>query len=212
MAVLWELVLVGCLLCVTAGQVHVSVHLAENASLPCRSPAAGTISVLKWSRPDLNGAGYVFFYRHNRRLDSYQHPSFRGRVQLREPDMGDGDASLVLRNVSAGDAGTYECYVSLRDERRSRRALETSQFVTLSVTGETHRAAEKLEFIREEPEGDTQDAVTVETSTPLAVVVVVVVVVCVLGFVSLLTVMRHKQQKNVKDPPEAEEQSMVAET
>uniref|UniRef100_A0A3B4ZU29 Ig-like domain-containing protein n=1 Tax=Stegastes partitus TaxID=144197 RepID=A0A3B4ZU29_9TELE len=130
-----------------SGQVHVSVHLAENASLPCRSPAAGTISVLKWSRPDLNGAGYVFFYRHNRRLDSYQHPSFRGRVQLREPDMGDGDASLVLRNVSAGDAGTYECYVSLRDERRSRRALETSQFVTLSVTGESAILPTPVSFV-----------------------------------------------------------------
>uniref|UniRef100_A0A3P8TYM4 Immunoglobulin V-set domain-containing protein n=1 Tax=Amphiprion percula TaxID=161767 RepID=A0A3P8TYM4_AMPPE len=97
------------------------------------------ISVLKWSRPNGNSDGYVYFYRNNRCFNSYQHPRFHGRVQLRQPDMKDGDATLILRNVTELDAGIYECYTSVKNPGRSKRSsVETSQFINLMVTGESN--------------------------------------------------------------------------
>ncbi|XP_051800552.1 coxsackievirus and adenovirus receptor homolog [Acanthochromis polyacanthus] len=211
MAVLRDLLLFYCLLWRTTGQLDVVVGPEEDAVLQCQSPAEGKISVLKWSRPNRNSDGYVYFYRNNRCFHSYQHPRFHGRVELRRPDMKNGDATLILRNVTEQDAGIYECYTSVKNLERSKRSsVETSQFINLTVTGETRQTAEKLEFIVEEPEGNPQDAVTVGTSVPLVAVVVVVAVVafvCVLGFVSLWKVKRRKQQ-SVQNHSDSEEESM----
>uniref|UniRef100_A0AAZ1WWR2 Ig-like domain-containing protein n=1 Tax=Oreochromis aureus TaxID=47969 RepID=A0AAZ1WWR2_OREAU len=38
-----------------------------------------------------------------------QHPSFKNRVDLQDRQMKDGDASLILKDVTIHDAGTYKC-------------------------------------------------------------------------------------------------------
>uniref|UniRef100_A0A3P8QL52 Immunoglobulin V-set domain-containing protein n=1 Tax=Astatotilapia calliptera TaxID=8154 RepID=A0A3P8QL52_ASTCA len=95
------------------------------------------ISVVKWSRPDLNTDGYVYFYRNKRFYENYQHPSFYGRVKLRDPEMKDGDVSVILKNVTFNDTGMYECHIAVRNPVRSKRAhTEISLFIDLTVTGE----------------------------------------------------------------------------
>uniref|UniRef100_A0A3Q4GF30 Immunoglobulin V-set domain-containing protein n=1 Tax=Neolamprologus brichardi TaxID=32507 RepID=A0A3Q4GF30_NEOBR len=95
------------------------------------------ISVLKWSRADLNTDGYVYFYRNKRFYENYQHPSFHGRVKLRDPEMKDGDVSVILKNVTFNDTGIYECHIAVRNPVRSKRAhTEISHFINLTVTGE----------------------------------------------------------------------------
>lgn len=47
-----------------------------------------------------------------------EHSSFYGRVELKDPQMKDGDASLILENINFNDAGTYECYVHKTFQRR----------------------------------------------------------------------------------------------
>ncbi|XP_049923543.1 uncharacterized protein LOC126404382 isoform X2 [Epinephelus moara] len=71
--------------------------------------------------------------RDGRLLKEYQHPSYRGRVELNDPEMRNRDVSVVLRNVSNSDAGTYECLVSIKSEQTSR------QYVRLTVTDEGHK-------------------------------------------------------------------------
>uniref|UniRef100_A0A3Q4GUK3 Ig-like domain-containing protein n=1 Tax=Neolamprologus brichardi TaxID=32507 RepID=A0A3Q4GUK3_NEOBR len=110
------------------------------------------ISVLKWSRADLNTDGYVYFYRNKRSYENYQHPSFHGRVKLRDPEMKDGDVSLILKNVTFNDAGIYECHIAVRNPVRSKRVhTEISHFINLTVTGEfvTHKKTtlSHLQFI-----------------------------------------------------------------
>ncbi|XP_067380900.1 coxsackievirus and adenovirus receptor-like [Channa argus] len=100
----------------------IPVSLGENVTLPCYSPLDSPIILVEWTRPDLVSPQYVFLYRDERSYTSFQHPSFAGRVELRDRQMKSGDVSLILRNVSSGDSGIYECRVSQGATRRVRRA------------------------------------------------------------------------------------------
>ncbi|XP_027866560.1 uncharacterized protein LOC114140639 isoform X2 [Xiphophorus couchianus] len=107
--------LAASLLYLATGQQEVSisqqeVSVLQDVMLVCRGGVAN-ISVLKWSRPDLIAGGYVYFYRNKRSFERYQHSLFHGRVMLRDAAMMGGDASLILRNASFLDAGTYECHL-----------------------------------------------------------------------------------------------------
>ncbi|XP_036967168.1 coxsackievirus and adenovirus receptor homolog [Acanthopagrus latus] len=107
---------------------EVTVKTGEDATLPCQAHTGASITVIKWSRSE----EYVFFFREKRSYENYQHPSFRGRVELRDPQKKEGDASVVLKNVTADDSGTYECVVSMRGRRR-KRAAEFRRIVHLKV-------------------------------------------------------------------------------
>ncbi|KAF3698285.1 V-set domain-containing T-cell activation inhibitor 1 Precursor [Channa argus] len=70
----------------------------------------GVIELLDWSKPDLKSEDYVFYFRDERVYERYQHPLFRGRVELRDPQMKEGNFAVILKNVTIKDSGTYVCY------------------------------------------------------------------------------------------------------
>uniref|UniRef100_A0A669CWN1 Ig-like domain-containing protein n=1 Tax=Oreochromis niloticus TaxID=8128 RepID=A0A669CWN1_ORENI len=111
----------------------------EDVTLTCRAPN-NNIIVVKWSRADL-GDEYVLLYRDDQFVPDEQHPSFKNRVDLQDRQMKDGDVSLILKNVTINDAGTYEC----RTNRRKRAILETEPIciIKLSVSDPS---GESLEF------------------------------------------------------------------
>ncbi|XP_067380737.1 uncharacterized protein [Channa argus] len=78
--------------------------------------------------------------------EDYQHPSFHGRVELKDPQMKDGDFSLILKNVTINDTGRYECRVGKKHTGRRRRDnLQLISTVKLKVTvsaGDTARIPE----------------------------------------------------------------------
>uniref|UniRef100_A0A669BKL1 Ig-like domain-containing protein n=1 Tax=Oreochromis niloticus TaxID=8128 RepID=A0A669BKL1_ORENI len=126
----------------------VQVKLGDDVTLQCQITTDEIISVLKWSRADLNTDGYVYFYRNKRFYENYQHPSFHGRVKLRDPEMKDGDVSLMLNNVMFNDTGIYGCHVAVRKSVRSKRAhTEISHFINLTVTGEFVYMPWKLHYV-----------------------------------------------------------------
>ncbi|XP_026028010.1 programmed cell death 1 ligand 1-like [Astatotilapia calliptera] len=109
-----------------------------NVTLPCRAPNNNIlISVVEWSRPDLKRDEYVILYRDNQLHPDYQDPSFKGRVDLQDNQMKDGDVSLVLKDVTISDAGTYECRIIQRTgtTRMKRTWLTTDpiNIINLSV-------------------------------------------------------------------------------
>ncbi|XP_039462266.1 uncharacterized protein LOC120436037 isoform X2 [Oreochromis aureus] len=178
----------------SALQQDVKAKLEDDVTLQCQITTDEIISVLKWSRPDLNTDGYVYFYRNKRSYENYQHPSFHGRVKLRDPEMKDGDVSVILKNVTFNDAGMYECHVAVRKSGRSKRVhTEISHFIKLTVTGKMHEnMLEKHIMEREDADGNTE-VEQVETQTILIVagVAVVTVVAAAAGLLVLLLKKQH---------------------
>ena len=86
----------------------------QEATLQCQAPTDAVVLLLEWNRADLSSEDYVFFYREDRLYEAYQHPSFRGRVRLRDSSsVKDGDVSVVLQNASIDDTGTYTCRITV---------------------------------------------------------------------------------------------------
>ncbi|XP_038586517.1 coxsackievirus and adenovirus receptor-like isoform X1 [Micropterus salmoides] len=113
----------------------VRVKPGDDVILPCQAGEA-SIRAVEWSRPDLE-PDYVLFHRDGRSVKTQQHPSFKDRVQLVDRELKDGDVSLILKNVSSNDAGTYECRVAAGGSRRKRAIIKTEpiRIIQLEVSG-----------------------------------------------------------------------------
>ncbi|CAI5660431.1 unnamed protein product [Oreochromis niloticus] len=60
-------------------------------------------------------------YRDGHLYADGQHPSFKNRVDLQDRQMKDGDVSVILKDVTTADSGTYECRVIQRKTNRRKR-------------------------------------------------------------------------------------------
>ncbi|KAK2813485.1 hypothetical protein Q5P01_000814 [Channa striata] len=117
------------------GQEVIEAKPGEDVTLPCECPRRAAITLLEWSRPELKKDGYVFFYRNNRPYDNYQHPSFVDRVELKNPSVEEGDVSVILKNASVNDTGTYECRIILSNTGSSgKTTIELKKLITLKVS------------------------------------------------------------------------------
>uniref|UniRef100_A0A3B4GZ80 Ig-like domain-containing protein n=1 Tax=Pundamilia nyererei TaxID=303518 RepID=A0A3B4GZ80_9CICH len=95
-------------------QTNITTESGQNISLPCRAPTTNKqILAVQWSRADLKQE-YVLLYRDEVFVPDNQHPAFKNRVDLQDRQMKDGDVSLILKNVTIDDTGTYECRVFRR--------------------------------------------------------------------------------------------------
>ncbi|XP_028462145.1 coxsackievirus and adenovirus receptor-like isoform X2 [Perca flavescens] len=117
----------------------VTVHPGDDVILPCQA-ADSSIRAVEWTRPDLKPTEYVLYYS-DRHLDpTYQHPSFKDRVELVDRDLKDGDVSLTLKNVSRHDAGTYKCRVKSAVSNHIRListiCLQVPDLVVVPVPGD----------------------------------------------------------------------------
>ncbi|XP_033962496.1 coxsackievirus and adenovirus receptor homolog [Pseudochaenichthys georgianus] len=83
----------------------------EDVTLPCNSLTDANVTKLVWKRPELEDVN-VFFFRNKRADENYQDPRYRGRVELKDPEMKNGDVSVVLKKVTVSDTGTYQCRVT----------------------------------------------------------------------------------------------------
>uniref|UniRef100_A0A3Q0RBF7 Ig-like domain-containing protein n=1 Tax=Amphilophus citrinellus TaxID=61819 RepID=A0A3Q0RBF7_AMPCI len=102
----------------------ITTESGQNVTLTCRAPKNNIVAV-KWSRADL-GDEYVLLYRDEQFAPEEQHPSFKNRVDLQDRQMKDGDVSLILKNVTINDAGTYECRVFSRGTNHKNHRPITS--------------------------------------------------------------------------------------
>uniref|UniRef100_A0A3Q0QTQ7 Ig-like domain-containing protein n=1 Tax=Amphilophus citrinellus TaxID=61819 RepID=A0A3Q0QTQ7_AMPCI len=105
-------------------QKTITAESGQNVTLTCRGPN-NNIHIVEWSKADL-GKQCVLMQRDGHFVPDYQHPSFKNRVDLQDRQMKDGDVSVILKNVTINDGGTYECRVKTGAKRRSRALLKTA--------------------------------------------------------------------------------------
>ncbi|CAI5660418.1 unnamed protein product [Oreochromis niloticus] len=96
---------------IVSSLLELNIKAGQNVTLTCRAPNSNNITVGKWSRADLKEEEYVLMYRDGHFEPAKQHPSFKNRVDLRDRQMKDGDVSLILKDVTINDTGTYTCRV-----------------------------------------------------------------------------------------------------
>ncbi|XP_039861829.1 programmed cell death 1 ligand 1-like [Simochromis diagramma] len=183
----WTLGCVCLLLPVTADQKIITAESGQNVTLPSRAPNENkTITVVEWSRTDLESE-HVLLYRDEQFEPEEQHPSFKNRVDLQDRQMRDGDVSLILKDVTTADSGTYECRVFMGGkERRKRAHLKTDPIssIYLSVV---------------DPPGQTERRAGLMLSVSL-------LVAAVIGF---LIYKKHKQQSQDSSQPSPAEQCEI---
>ncbi|XP_039464654.1 neural cell adhesion molecule 2-like [Oreochromis aureus] len=124
----WQSISIIHLIVVPPDPKIITAESGQDVTLTCRAPKNNVI-VVKWSRADL-GDKYVLLYRDGQFDPANQHPSFKNRVDLQDRQMKDGDVSLILKDVTINDAGTYVCRVLT--ERTG--SLKLISIVYLSVT------------------------------------------------------------------------------
>ncbi|XP_029932342.1 nectin-4-like [Myripristis murdjan] len=144
------------------GQQNLTVMPGDDVRLKCQGDGRVTIVVVEWTRTDLKSPEYVFLYRDGHFDTSYQNPSFENRVELEDRHMRNGDLSVILRNVTRSDSGTYECRFSGAAYRRRRANVKKDPSSTVSLMvqepAETHGAA-RSEQEAEQPEAELPAAV-----------------------------------------------------
>ncbi|XP_018537743.1 uncharacterized protein LOC108887058 [Lates calcarifer] len=189
---------------------EVKVKAGEEVTLECQGPTHAPIEVLKWIRPDLMSdrglEGYVFFYRDERSHESYHHQLFVGRVELRDPEMKDGDVSLILRNVSTNDTGRYEGHVSVSNTGRRKRA-QSELWCVIKLTVEDSGPTHEETWFRQ-----IAQVLGLEENHLLYVLVSVAVVVILLTGLCCSVIKKYKNRSQNYGPSmrEPEEMAMKA--
>ncbi|XP_031170515.2 coxsackievirus and adenovirus receptor homolog [Sander lucioperca] len=113
---------------------EVTVKAGENVTLQCQAPRDAQINMLEWIRPDLESGGHIFRFIPEESTTQNQHSSYRGRVERRDPDMKDGDLSVVLKNVRVNDTGTYRCRVGISGGEKPK-VYSTIQLIVSGASG-----------------------------------------------------------------------------
>uniref|UniRef100_A0A672FPB2 Ig-like domain-containing protein n=1 Tax=Salarias fasciatus TaxID=181472 RepID=A0A672FPB2_SALFA len=170
------------------GSVQENILAAEgqDATLPCKAPKNKTknISIVLWTKPDLGEDNYVLLYR-NGKVNPDKHHFFKNRVDLKDRTINDGDVSLILKNVTFKDSGTYQCFIDQIEQNKQQL------FIILYLT---------LFLSAGDPEGQEGDGGHVGLIVGLTVAALVVVG-AIFGVVMFL---RHQKKKNSPPPVHSE--------
>ncbi|XP_069486216.1 uncharacterized protein [Ambystoma mexicanum] len=147
--------------------------------LPCHGAYTGDFRldclVINWQRSDSDEVLHSYFNESDQ--PQYQAEEFKGRTQLFPAEFPKGNASLLLKNLRASDAGHYTCHWILSDKESY-----APQQVELLVHGEEESRSEEK----------NSRLVYLLFSVPVAVMAAAVI----------FTVLRSKQKRQKRKTPQ----------
>ncbi|KAL4008407.1 hypothetical protein ACER0C_002259 [Sarotherodon galilaeus] len=181
----------GIFVFVSADQKTITAESGQDVTLTCRASNNNIILGVEWSRADLRDE-YVLSYRDKQFDPDGQHPSFKNRVDLQDKQMKDGDVSLILKNVTINDTGTYECCIF----SGGTRSWECINTVSLTVTGQTGGNTEDggKEAGGKEA-GGKEDGDTEDGSVGLIIGLIVLALLLVAAVVGYMFYRKRKEQQ-----------------
>ncbi|XP_039458350.1 pheromone-processing carboxypeptidase KEX1-like [Oreochromis aureus] len=133
---------------VSADQKTITAESGQDVTLTCRAPN-NNITAVHWSRADLKDK-YVLLYQDKQFVPDDQHPSFKNRVDLQDRQMKDGDVSLILKDVTTNDTGTYGCHVLVNVTDSWKLVSIINLRVSPGQTGGQEKERGKMEEVKKE--------------------------------------------------------------
>ncbi|XP_066564864.1 CD276 antigen isoform X2 [Amia ocellicauda] len=128
----------------------------KSAALPCHFPHGSFSSnscTVTWSRKIGDGVKHSVYTFHNgKSTREHQTEAYRGRSSINESKLADGDATLILKNLSVPDEGEYECLVFMKSKMQKTVIVQlrvAAPFSQPSVSCEHssgHKPGEAKEF------------------------------------------------------------------
>ncbi|MEQ2244605.1 hypothetical protein ILYODFUR_018924 [Ilyodon furcidens] len=86
-----------------------------DATMTCPDVDRKSFITVEWRRAEDPDDEHVIVFRNGKITPEDQHPSYKDRAVLQ-----DGNVSLVLKNVTTDDSGTYECRVQTQENREMK--------------------------------------------------------------------------------------------
>ncbi|XP_017159105.1 coxsackievirus and adenovirus receptor homolog [Poecilia reticulata] len=118
----------------------------------------------------------------------FQHPSFRNRVDLQDRQMKAGDVSLVLKNVTTNDTGTYQCRV--QNEGSLDRNIINTVILNVSASGKKNGS--------KGGGGNGNGSIGLLVGLPVAIIVCVVAVAAVFLYKRRSLMQKHSPAESAK--------------
>ncbi|MEQ2303960.1 hypothetical protein AMECASPLE_022097 [Ameca splendens] len=89
---------------------NITASPGTDRTMTCPEVDSKSFITVEWKRAEDDE--HVIVFRNGKITPEDQHPSYKGRAVLQ---MKDGNVSLVLKNVTINDSGTYECRVQTQE-------------------------------------------------------------------------------------------------
>uniref|UniRef100_A0A087XP03 Ig-like domain-containing protein n=1 Tax=Poecilia formosa TaxID=48698 RepID=A0A087XP03_POEFO len=117
------------------GEQNLSVGSGGSVTLSCSAADLTDPEAVIWSRTDLDSD--VLSVRPGQKNSLIRHQSYQNRANLLDWQVKNGEASLVLDNVTTDDSGTYECRVQIKEKEMKRISTVSLQVSAAPPPGES---------------------------------------------------------------------------
>ncbi|XP_030287192.1 uncharacterized protein LOC115590067 [Sparus aurata] len=175
-------------------------QLGQDVTLPCDAGDV-TIRAAEWTRSDPKPAKGILFYAGGFLDDKIQ------QADLVTKDLKTGNVSLILKNVSREDVGTYECRVATAGSRRKKRANSDFKLIKTVRLRMKDPENQNGDNNNNNNNGDIMDIFTRHRGGSAAAAGVFLLVCLVSAAVGLFLVSKFKRQREKKPEPSADEET-----